>query len=328
MYRDTDYLYATMRLRAAENKFLQPERAEKLLAASDYNEALKLYLGSLSPELYGTSLIENGDSERLLEEELKASFALVTECSPDKAIGETFLYSYDCQNIKSAIKCELLGYAFSDYALPYGAINPEEVEKAVRSRDFSAFPEKLRHAAASLFSENLKDSDPQRIDIVLDKACIEAITDKSAESPFPFLSELARIKADLYNISSAVRCAMMKKSPEFFKTLLAGGGFLDAAFYSEQYEPGTVERLCSALSLTRYSALASALSEKGASVLGKLTDEFYYSMAEESRMVAFGGEVLIGFLIRKEKELKNVRIILAGKKSRLDEKAIRERMRS
>ena len=50
-------------------------------------------------------------------------------------------------------------------------------------------------------------------------------------------------------------------------------------------------------------------------------------VAREAKMVSFGAEILVGYLIAREYEVKNLRILLAGKSVGLTTDALRERMR-
>lgn len=59
----------------------------------------------------------------------------------------------------------------------------------------------------------------------------------------------------------------------------------------------------------------------------RAADDELMEVAREAKMVSFGAEILVGYLIAREYEVKNLRILLAGKSVGLTTDALRERMR-
>ena len=59
----------------------------------------------------------------------------------------------------------------------------------------------------------------------------------------------------------------------------------------------------------------------------KKADNIYLDMAKKAKSVPFGAEVAIGYIFALEYEIKNIRIILAGKEAGLPSDVIRERLR-
>lgn len=82
------------------------------------------------------------------------------------------------------------------------------------------------------------------------------------------------------------------------------------------------------LTYSRYSGFAALLSDASPlHVLEKWADDFWMDLAREAKFVPFGAEVLIGYAIALEYEVKNIRILLAGKDAGLASDVIRERLR-
>ena len=59
----------------------------------------------------------------------------------------------------------------------------------------------------------------------------------------------------------------------------------------------------------------------------KWADDFWMELVRDAKFVPFGAEVFIGYAIALEYEIKNIRILLAGKDAGLDSDVIRERLR-
>ena len=111
---------------------------------------------------------------------------------------------------------------------------------------------------------------------------------------------------------------------EFF---LPGGtvGEPDLAAWSEAGE----ETLLSRLHRTDCERFAKRAAETDgtAAALERAADDELMEVAREAKMVSFGAEILVGYLIAREYEVKNLRILLAGKSVGLTTDALRERMR-
>ena len=62
-------------------------------------------------------------------------------------------------------------------------------------------------------------------------------------------------------------------------------------------------------------------------LIEKEADNFWLQKAKAAKYVPFGAPVLVGYMIALEYEVKNIRIILAGKDAGLSAETIKERLR-
>ena len=82
------------------------------------------------------------------------------------------------------------------------------------------------------------------------------------------------------------------------------------------------------LTYTRYAGFGALLAENGELwALEKWSDDYWMELAREAKFIPFGAEVLIGYAVALEYEIKNIRILLAGKDAELPSDVIRERLR-
>jgi V/A-type H+-transporting ATPase subunit C len=78
----------------------------------------------------------------------------------------------------------------------------------------------------------------------------------------------------------------------------------------------------------KYESLATAIVDgEPLGDLERRVDNLWFSVAREAKYVSFGAEIAIGYIAALEYEVKNIRIILAGKDAGLSPEVIRERMR-
>ena len=325
---DTDYLYASARIRAVQAADSLRDKTEKMLVAADFYEAAEI----LSPGSTGD--INSGNYQDILDAELIKCYDFITSMIGDSAIVSIFKIPYDCNNLKLAFKSELCGIDSSELYYPFGTISENELEKAMRERDFCAYPETMAHAAAQLTELISKNPDPQLIDIVIDRACLEDMM-KSADSfGCEYLSDIIQTKTDSYNILSFIRCVRMKKSGEFYKRLIVSGGKVPSDLLSDAYDGG-LNSLADRLKMTVYSSVGESITKYLSepipgffSSVEKELENIYTSRADEVKYISFGPEIPVSYLIECERDIKNAGIILAGKSAGLDNETIRGRLRT
>ena len=56
-------------------------------------------------------------------------------------------------------------------------------------------------------------------------------------------------------------------------------------------------------------------------------DGIYFGIAKEAKWIPFGAEIAIGYIFALEYEIKNLRLVLAGKEAGLSPETIKERLR-
>lgn len=149
------------------------------------------------------------------------------------------------------------------------------------------------------------------------------MTQAAEDSGLSYLQELVRVKTDSTNIGSFLRCVKNGKPRPYFERLFLAGGSLDKDFFLSNYGE-TPEKLLAALAFTAYSELSPCTD---ASEAARLCENLYTKQAYKAETIAFGPELIVCYLVRKEYEVKNLRILLAGKSCGLSADRIRERLR-
>ncbi|MBQ8207195.1 MAG: V-type ATPase subunit [Clostridia bacterium] len=319
--KETDYLYASARVRAAENRLIGADKMEAAIAARDASEI--------------EGLIESIDVRNKSEDKLSAyladAYSFIAEISPDNGIASFLRYGYDCNNIKAALKCHFRETDSSEMLFSFGTVSDERILKMPVSQDFSALPKHMSEAAAEAFDAYAKTGDPQLIDIILDKACFADMLEAAKESGEAFAAELVRMKIDLVNIMMCVRILRMgggASEKDVLRRSLISGGYIDEEklFDEAQTEPG----IASFLSGTEYSSLSEFFTEDGRISLAEIErrcDDLYMKKVKNTKVLPFGAPILCAYLVAAEYEVKNLRIILAGKRAGLSPERLRERVR-
>lgn len=326
----TQYAYAVSRIRAIEKKLLNRDKFDRMVDARSPQEALKV----LQEAGYGnpSSDFENiWQYENLLKEEHKKSYNLLRKIAPEPEIFDLFLLSNDYHNIKVILKAEFSGQKESNILNESGSIPPEKLKAMITDRSFSGMPEIMKKAVEECIDNYGRTSDPQAVDLILDRALYAHMRELSHSSGSRFIKDLVTILTDLANIKIFLRVKNLNKSKAFFqKVLLPGGSIEEKTFinFLDIQLDGFIDAL-------RYTVYGAALEEgiKSFIASGSLTefekqcDNYVLAYLKKSKYVTFGIEPLIGFLMGKETEIKNARIVMVGKLNNIPGDIIRERLR-
>ncbi|MBR2722523.1 MAG: V-type ATPase subunit [Clostridia bacterium] len=324
-----DYLYASARVRALENALIGKERMELLVEARDV-DALTATLRELGVELLtddaGAPLFE----ETLLHR-LRTSYGEAVSLSENAPALRLWLYPYDGNNVKAAIKCFSRGIDARPMMFDFGTVSADEIIRMVETGDFSALPQTLREGAVEATAEYARTKNPQVIDLILDRAVYALMLEDAKESKLEFAISLVQSKIDLVNLLTCVRILRMNNG-EIGRRLLRQA-FLDGGSISEkqiwEWFDGGEAFLWERLSYSAYDSLAARVAESNQSLsaIEREMDSFWMRRIQGVKFVPYGPEVLIAYLLAQEYEVRNLRICIAGKRERLSVEMIRERMR-
>lgn len=328
----SDYIYSSARVRALESSFLSTEALTRLAESGDLRAAYAML------EEYGVSLKKDEESGTALREKtLSARLASVYREIEELTEGENgqafslWQYPYDCNNIKAAIKCFFRKISCREMLFDIGTVSMDVIEQMPKTHDFSALPEQMCRAAEEAMAQYAKTKNPQEIDFLLDRACYADMLEAAEKSGVEFAISLVRSKIDLINLVTCIRVMRMNRG-EAGKTLLMDflldGGSLDHAFFVSSYELGE-RALWERLSYTDYKTFAEEISprEPRLTDVERIADRVWMAKIREARLVPYGAEVLIGFLLGVEAEVRNLRVILAGKEAGLPVETVMERIR-
>ena len=327
-----DLFYANARVRALEKGLLGREQLTRLVEAPSL-DACYAQLSEL-----GFSFVTDPVDGKLLREEtllskLHGAFdeiaALTDEC--DDRVFKLWRYPYDCNNLKAAIKCFARKTECDGMLFDFGTVSCDEVKRAAGYNDFAAFPKYLAEGAQNAVSAFAKTGNPQLIDLILDKACYRQMLSDAEASGVAYAIKLVRAKIDLVNLVMLLRLMRMRQGEAgrlLLQEALIEGGEISHKEIMEYY--GMTERsFWEKLYYTDHNSLAKYVSSRDPSLteVERAADNVWMALVREAVFVAHGAEILIGYLIGVEYEVKNLRVILAGKATGLSSETVWERIR-
>lgn len=325
-YNPIEYMYSSARIRALETKIASKDRMWHL-ADADSADAVMTQLGD-----FGFEMAKEGESvlrEQTLESVLKAGYAEVASMECAEAVR--FLrYQYDANNIKAIIKCDSRGISPDGMLLELGSVELSEAKRAFVEKDYSGFPKNMAKAIPEAEEAFAATANPQKIDFIIDRACFADMLATAKASGIALAEKLAVSKIDLVNIMITLRIMRMNLGSTAAGVLgeaYIEGGSRALEFYLGALDLGE-EEFSYELERCGYAAMAAAiLGGESLSLLERKADDFWFELAKEAKRVTFGAEIAIGYIAALEYEVKNVRIILAGKDAGLSPDTIKERLR-
>ena len=325
-YRETDYMYASARVRALESGIADGDRLARAAEAASAREALAM-LSEFGFESEG----EGKSREEILSAPLRRGYAEIDAMGGAEAVA--FLrYPYDCNNIKALIKCFRRGCSTEGMLFEgMGALSLDALKRAFEDKRYEVLPPHMAAAVPEAEREFSESGNPQRVDLLIDRACFADMLASAEASGIPLALELVRQKIDLLNLMTTVRLLRMKlraMGEAFFADAYLTGGSLDRDLLIESLREGSETALAQRLAYTAYSFLTPLL-ETGAPLheMEKAADNARMETARRAKFLPFGAELMIGYAMALEYEVMNIRILLAGKDAGLSPEVIRERLR-
>ncbi len=330
MSKQSDYIFASARVRGVEKYLLSQEKIDKLLDAATSADALKILYDMEYGD--GEEPVSPEQFEKLLTEEHNWVYGFISSIAPDPQEFTMFRYPYDYHNLKVLLTAEYKMVDPRPMLLEFGSINTERLEAMVRDREFSSMTPMMKSAVLDAIDVFAKTGDPQKIDLILDKACYgDMLAAAEKIKAGRFLLDYVKLSIDTINMKTFARVRVLRKSQDFFSRAFLEGGNIPEKLFLESYDESLEQLTERLLPFGFHAVLAQGgamLKETGKfTLLEKLCDDKIIQLIRTARYVTFGIEPLAAYLIGKEYEIKSVRIIMAGKLAGLPNEVIRERVR-
>lgn len=333
MDRDFKYTYAVSRIRYLENELLPLPFFHRLIGANSVAEIKKI----LGETVYGLKEIENFDV--LWEDELRRTSNIVREVLPNKRLKNFFAYSYDIFNVKVLFKNKLLAKRGMkknwDILIDMGTVPIDKIISFIENEQYVYLPFYRKDGIYILMDLLDKidkaELDTRFIDLYLDKLYFHFMLDEAKSLNEPFLVEYTKILIDLTNIVTFFRLRLAERSKTFLGDVLIPEGFIDKDKLLGVYQD-SLDSLVKVLYYSPYGALIERMvsvfeQRKDISYVEKLRDDYLMHLMKRAKYVMFGIQPIVAFMVAKDMEIKNLRIIITGKQAGLPENILKERLR-
>lgn len=336
-----NFIAASISTRIYEDDLLKARDLERL---NDY-ESLSEVLNALNDSSYSSAIAEldrDEEYEKILNKELVKVYDKIADVTPDKNISQYLIEKYNFHNLKLLVKELIQEEDYSKIYSPMANVDTAFIKRellrttdgevslgSVGKKDdreiYLAYAQKALKAYRE--SEN-----PAMIDISLDKSYYEREVDLAEKTGIESLLAYTKEAIDLNNIKTLLRIRGQKLDFDHLKNALIEGGNLDKNDVLAMISMDVNEIVSKTSSLKINSYLKASLDrdkkiEENLLDLEKAIDDHFMDFAKKAKAMTYGPEVLLGFLIAKEQEIKNLRIIFISKLNSLPKDFTRERLR-
>ena len=314
-------------IRLKENELLTPEVFQQLIEASDFKQLEAILAGTV----YGTYLEENfaKNFEKSLNQELLTTFSQLAEAAPNPDLIWIYTMRYTFHNLKVLTKAYYTKNNYDELYLPDGIYSAEELKGAVETGKSSVLPQSLLKSILEVREYMAESNIMQGIDVIYDRQFLTEQRRLADELDYPALTKEIISFIDLTNLTTALRCLEQKRTQGFMSTVLSSSGSIPKdtlMSFAEKGLPAFIDFLLA----SNYGDLLAPVFE-GEEIdyarLDLLKDDYLSSLFDGAQTIAFGPLPLLAFLNNKDIEVKNLRLILVGKRSGFTKEQIKERMR-
>lgn len=349
MNRD-NYIGGSISTRIRENNLLTSNDLERL---NDYN-SVEDVLNALSDSSYREA-IQNlnrpEEYEKILDEELKKSYELIENTASDDNILQYFRERYNFHNLKVLVREIAQDESYANLYNDIGNIDLAYIKRHLSSDNIEVgFLESLEIEGYEPFNKSVNENDtyveygkdalkkfretnnPKDIDITLDKAYYEKLLIDAKEIDLEELIKYTKERIDLINIKTLFRIKAQGNEASDLSEALIDGGYIEPERLVE-LAPADINHIVVKLSnenINKY--LVRALDDEKSLDqnlldLEKAIDDHQMDYSRLAKSMTYGPEVLMNYIISKEAEIKNLRIILVSKLNSLPKEFTLERLR-
>lgn len=313
------YTYQVARVRSRELGLLSRQDIDQLMSSASFEDCMRV----LSDKGWGTG--SEKTAEELIASENQKLWEFIRELTDDLTPFHVIFYPADYNNLKAAVKLTATNTEPHHVFQDGGTIPPEQMLQAVKNRDFSLLPPKMAETAEKAYHCILQTRDGQLCDMIVDRACLEAVAEAGQSSKDPLIREYADLSVAISDIKIAVRCKKTGKSLDFIRDALAPCETLDASSLAVAAAK-SLDDIYGYLSVTQYTDCVEKLKES-ASAFEKWCDDRMMELMRGQKSNPFTIGPILAYIVARRNEFSTVRILLSGKLNQIDDGIIRERLR-
>ncbi|MDR2903619.1 MAG: DUF2764 family protein, partial [Clostridiales bacterium] len=235
LLKNEDFADASVYLRVLEKRMLNNDSVNRIADASGVSETLRLIAQNSEYEF--SSLKRTADYEDVLKETQKKLYETLYKLSKSKEIIDILSLKYDFHNLKTALKAKFLGIDAAGVYSAAGTFSVAAMKNYLTEKKrASDLPDFIYDAADAVLKAFEDNSDPQEIDILLDRQLFARMISLCEEVKNEFITEYVRLSIDFYNIKTLMRVKNMQKGTRFLGECLVPGGKAEKSFLLENYD--------------------------------------------------------------------------------------------
>ncbi len=322
---DWRYAFQTAQVRTLELQMLTRTTLLDMANAESFEQAVDLLAASeYALPHAGRNFVEVEDALRLRRSAVRELFE---ELMIDKPIVELFKTRDDFANLRLVLRRTLTGRPLgADYSSE-GNVSLEIFEQVFEEENYELFPDYMAEAVERTVLAYYQNKDIRSIDYAIDQFQAEYNLKKARRLKSLFLLGLFRIQIDLTNIRTMLR---LKFTESEQRNVFLKGGFIELERLEKALELG-YESAGSLFFATPYHQLVESganylVSDKSFLKIEQQCAEFLTGFLKTTIRITAGPQPIVAYLLMKENEIRNVRLILTARRNSLDTNLILDRL--
>ncbi len=320
---DWQYCFATAEVRTLGAAMLSKTELLNMANAVDFADAVDLLSSGEYALPAGAGLAE---IENILLAKRSDVRKLATDLM-DEPVAELFRARDDFANMRLALRRTLtdkeLGIDYSSN----GNVPAERFEDIFGREDYYCLPFYLAEAVEEAVLGYYQNKDIRQIDYAIDSAHARHNIATALRLENQFLLELFRMQIDLTNIRTMLR---LKFTESQLRDVFLAGGYIDPRRLKHCIEIDYEAIAPLFFASPYYPAIEQGVSylaaEKSFLKLESCCWEYVEGFLDSTDQISAGIQPVIAYLLKKENEIRTVRLLLTAKKNFLDTKLILDRI--
>lgn len=314
------------RVRFLETKMLDKSKIETLADAREFSDCVRILADTLYGEYAAMPSYEEG-----LKKSLENLYGDMVKICPVKDVVDILAARYDGHNIKALLKGKFSSKDVSGILIGAGTIPVDKLIIMVKQENFRDMPKILRKYTEKALEGYKNTSDPQDIDLIIDNGIYEYILERCSQSDMDYTSKIVKIMIDIINIKAFIRIKLQEKGKDFLRKVYIKGGNLDFDIFGNNLND-SLESFSNKIMHTDYfkwvkEGICEYIKNGDVGSIEKYGDNYIIEYIKKAKLISFGPEPIIAYMLARENEIRALRIVLTGKKNGVHPDIIRERLR-
>lgn len=325
-----DYTQGVVRTRVLEKELLSNAKFEQMIEAEDA-QALWQMLKTTHYANYMKDDLTVDQFEYVLHRCLIDTYETIREFAVDENIINLLALQYDYFNLKVLLKETILNVDLSHLYSPLSTVSLQHLKQYIQKKELSEVDEHIKRTIEIVLTDYEKTKDPQRIELMLDKLYMNNFYERIHLLHIPLLLQYVKAMIDFINIRTVIRVQKQNKDISFLREILLDNGNIECEeiIYSFHDSVMNMIRKFRHEEISRH--LIKGLEEykrtERLTTFEKEMDNYLLKLIDEAKYIHFGPEPLIAYVLKKEAEIKNLRIIFVSKLNDIPLNRIKQRVR-
>ena len=314
--------YACGRVGTLAKQSLTSAQVERLLMANTFQEASKTLVD------IGVAVSDQDDFQTIADSYIEKACILLREISPCPNVTDCYLLRYDIHNVKVLIKSRELGVKPS-FLSKCGTLPLEKLQHAVTERRYGTLPVFLSKALNDLEKQLAKQFSPMLVDTMLDQAMFEQVFYMLSKENSPTSVKYFKAKVDFHNTIILLRVKGMENEFAFFNQLFLKGGTYNLRSFALAFNDEVkISNLLRNYGENINQCLNNCVQDKTKlPVLEALGDDYLFTLFNKAKYQADSLDKIIRYLLVKQRESLNIRLIMTSKLNGFAPLEVQERVR-